>query len=288
MKKIIYSTLITFVINLILQVSVNYFTAEKNGEIIVSNPLRIDSVNYSQTIIISNYEGKTIENLEFSISNGKISSLLCNNPISYKLINNNNFQIEKIYPKTNNTIQINFVSTNVDPNEKAEVKALNYSDYNLTSIKSSDFSLKQTFDWRTIILNCVLVSLIYGIFFYFFLESTEKSIKRIEDKNKDLEVRVTQTRKSLDEVTNDSKIQKNRLAKVKLLLLKKSTDLKIENQYYKSLIKSIIENSKATIDKEKLENLIRTHLKTYTTKSGIDIEIDSIDIIASIVKDKES
>jgi hypothetical protein len=311
MKNIIISTAIVFFVNSFLTSLINYIVSDKKGEIIVSDLIKIDSLRSSQIILISNYEKKSIDNLEFSTKNGMISNLITNSPIQIKNISKKKFIIEKIYPSTNLTIKADFIR-NINDNGEPNIFSLNHEDFSFDFQKSCDFEPKKLINWYMILIIGFMTSIFYGITIYFMdwkfenmmkvdqkkvteisykLNSGEKRLKEFEEqanvKIKQLQAQIKEETKKSNKAVKELHQFKIAWTKFKILLFRRARDLEVEKEFYMSLLSEFFKKAETHFDEEKIQNLVREHLKTYSTKKSALNEISSIDIIADIVKTKK-
>ena len=70
--------------------------------------------------------------------------------------------------------------------------------------------------------------------------------------------------------------------------MRRTRDLKKENDFYKSLISEMVQKTGKQLDEKMLQDIVCNTLKTHSTKANFDMELDSVDIIASIIKDNDT
>jgi hypothetical protein len=304
MKNLFITTILVFFINFANQVVLDIFLSEKKGEIISSVPLRVDSVTTTQILTLANYEKKTLENFEFYSTSGKISNIYSNNPITFKKSAENRFSIDKLYPLSNSTIKVDVIEPASNSKVLSEILPLNYSENNWTFQKLNDLAPRKKIDWLSISINSLIYAIIFYCFYYYLesrntkrsqgltneintlkddaenIKNNARRFENIQEENiKDAKLNLEKTKIQL----NDFKVS---YAKLKILLLRKTKDLQKENEFYKSLFSSIITKNNIAIDKNDLEESVRVQLKTYSTKGMFNPEVDTIDIIASIINEK--
>jgi|GEM_PF-6388391 len=293
MKNVIITAILIFIVNFIMQISLDYFLTKENGQIISSASVKVDSLHYSQTLLVSNYQKKSIENLEFSTTKGSIADIVSNGSIITKKISEKKFLIEKLYPFSNITIRVDLLKPSANSEDEPDVQPLNFSENDLVFQKVNDFKQKIKIDWLNILINCLVISIIFGFFFYFFDRESNKLYVSIAETKKDaqelsneLDKNRKQNFKKIDNAEKNIRTFKESYTKLKILLLKKTRDLQKENDYYKTLLKSIITKNQNKINQEDIEDLVRDHLKTFSTKGKIDSSLDEIDVIANIIENK--
>lgn len=293
MKKIIFSTITVFILNTILQVIVNAFVGNVNGNIIISEPIKVDSISYSQTIVISNYKKNSFENIDFSTKNGQIINLFSSGQIILKTKSNNLFTIEKLYPLSNTTIKIDYSRTKSDTGAP-NIIPLNSEDFSFEIQKSTDLKPNKL-DWISILINCFMISLVFGLFIMYRDTQDEKLMVRIRES----ENRFKKYEEESVQKFSDSKVELDKLqsktnkyfeswTKLRILLMKRTRDLQTENSFYRSLIINMVQKNVKEFEIDKLQDVIRENLKTYSTKANFDKELSTIDVIASILKDNEN
>lgn len=263
------------------------------GEIVKNELVKIDSVNYQLNLIVCNYDDKTANGLVFQINNASLDGYNSNLYLSIENKDKRCIKISNIYPKKNYSINLHLKQ---NPSSKAEptVEPLNVDDLK--------FKYKEIGDlddgYINLILQVILSSMVYAIFYgitsyaqdkrskerieYFdkknnvFYKEKEKLEKEIETSNKKIEHLDTYVNKNV-----------NSFSKFKLLYNRELRDCRKENDFYKDLIKRLVkERSDDKIDYEALKKIISDELKTYTTKGFKSIDIDTVDVIAEIVKVK--
>ncbi|MEI6348739.1 MAG: hypothetical protein WCP69_12400 [Bacteroidota bacterium] len=290
MKNVILSTVIIFVINLFLQIFVSQFSNTDKGLIITSEPIKEDSIHYIQTMIVSNYEQKTINNLEFIIENAEIESIYTSNKCKIKQEKNKLCLLE-LYPKANITIYLSLVAEkNLDGNPN--LIPLNNLDHSIKYVQSSELKRASEIPWIGSIILSGLVSLIYYLIaFYLYLKftkiqerltETSKKLTSIQDKdiiiNENHETKLSNIENKMRKIEASS-------SKIRLLLLTRIRDLKKENDFYREIIKDVAKKtSEAGFNIKEIFELVTDKLKTYSTRANIEKELSQIDVIASILK----
>jgi len=274
MKNLILSTLLVFVVNGVLTYFIDtYFSfIEKNGVIIITEPIKIDSLHFTQTFQVINLQKKSIENLEFGTYSGEITNVFSNNYSHLNLSSKNNFTVTKIYPLENLTLKFDLILKGADV---PYVYPLNSLDFSFSTYGLEQFRKETNFNLFNTVIFGLIVSTFYFLFRMYFnnkLESSNKELKSTLEKLTDLQKESNGTKKSI--------------LRIKLLLIKHAKDLKIENEFFKRLITKLISNNEVYLPEEAVFKLVREELKTYSTKKGFDSEIDSIDIISHMIKDK--
>jgi hypothetical protein len=310
MRTLIVTAVVSFLINFILQFLIDLTLDTNNGNIIVSDPVKIDSINYVQTILISNYQSKTINGLEFYSNKGIIDSVYKEDKI--KIIKNgtSKFQISKLYPQTNTTITV-FLKNKVDSNYPT-ITSLNHKEYKFLFNKSSEFE-EDVINWLTILINCLSISVVYTLFIHFADVNNKKHIAKanerldereeiykakdeiLESRSKEFEAQMVTTRNEIKDIKDEiqQKIDETRRlenswAKIKLLLIRQVRDLKKENEFYKSLLSNVVEKSNGKIEMNRLEELIKDVLQTHSARINIEKDAKLIDAIANILSVKKS
>lgn len=310
MRTLIVTVAITFLINFVLQIIIDIAIDKDHGKITVSDPVKIDSTSYVQTILISNYQSKTINGLEFYSNKGIIDSVYKEDKIKIIKNDKSKFQISKLYPQINTTLTV-FLKSGTDENYPTIIP-LNNKEFNFLFGKSSSFE-EEIIDWITILINCIIISIMYSLFSHFVDKNNEKRLKRVTDKTngtisrleeenkvlegktKELNQKIRSTESNIDTVsekiqekTLEFKRLSNSWVKIRILLIRQVRDLKKENEFYKSLLSNVVEKSNGKIEMNRLEELIKDVLQTHSTNINVEKDAKLIDAIANILSEKKS
>jgi hypothetical protein len=266
------------------------------GEIITTESIQIDSVNYVQTILIHNYQDKTIQNIDFQTNNGTISKVLSSSVINITNKSENGFTISKVYPQSNLTITMQ-LHRELKNNKIPMVIPMNHKEFALNLKKSEESIPEIKIRWAEIIINCVVVSLIFAFFMHYFEERNKRisnELKEVENKRKELgnelknssdkaEQRNSVAHAEIKKVEKRLQEVKEFWMKIRLLLMKQVRDLKNENAFYRSLLLNVIKNSEIKSNNKELQDIVRNTLKTYSANIDVEKELDTVEIITSII-----
>jgi hypothetical protein len=286
MRNLIITTVAVFLLNFLTQAGIDYFFAEKNGDIIIADPIKTDSLGFSQTIFLSNYQKKSIENLEFYTKNGSIIKVLSNNTLKIKILSDKKFIIEKIYPSSTATVQIDFINPNINNIDEPYVLPLNHEDFSIAFQKASELKKQALIDWRSILINSLFVSIVFAVTMNHFDKRVNKLSQNLDAgivERKELKAELAL---NLEKAEKTAKELRSTVVKLRMLLMAKARDLKTENDFYRNLISSMIKNGEKH-EEEKIHELVQQHFKTYSTNADFIKEFETIEVIAHIVKKGE-
>lgn len=289
MKNIIVSTALVFLVNLILQVSIDYFLDQEKGQILILEPIAQNDTTYHQNIIISNYQSSSLKNIELFITEGRVKSLHSNkreNKHSIQRVGTDKFVIETLYANSN--IVIDFEISISSKSTKPTIVPLNHKDLDL-SVKSSQESLEpRKIMWLSVLINCSSIALLFAFFTYYQdqrINNLKKHNKKIKDfqneRSIDLEQRVNDRSSELKRARSEVKELQSTWAKARILLLNQIRDLKKENDFYRRITELLVKRISPKVRIKDLEDIITSQLKTFSTKGNITKELQNIDIIAS-------
>lgn len=305
MRSLIVTTAIVFIINFALQVGLDFALSPNNGNIIVSDALKIDSVNCSQTILLTNYQKKTIYGIEFYSNKGVIDSVYRNDKIKIVKIDNNKFRIAKLYPQMNITLMVT-MKNKID-SDQPNIIPLNHEEFQFLYNKSSELG-EDKVNWVTISINCGVAACFFALLWHFLDKKLQERLKmskerfngielEFKEKNRLLKEEITElkdrikiTGKSIKESQkkadkHSANIDSLRIAwaKIRLLLIRQVRDLKKENEFYKSLLSDVVEKSNGKIEINRLEELVKNALQTHSTRINVEKDGALVDTIANIL-----
>jgi hypothetical protein len=286
-KNAVLPSFIIFGINLIFSFFINNIFYNENGVIDISRSIKVKEMEYKQSILISNLSTDLVKNIIFS---GTDSLIVLNVEKSNLelIVKGNTLVVNNILPKRNESIIITYRSNT----ENNGFIPINYKDLNF-----KDNSMKTSF-FDKIRENLVssLFLLLFGIivFGYInnqFLREREINQKKLSNTIETIEYQNRLSKQNtilINELKEDNKFTNSRLTKIRILLFKQVQDLKTENNFYKYLLKKILETKfKEDLKMDDLTNIITKNLNTYSTKS-LDLEksIGYIDVVTQILKEK--
>lgn len=289
--KAILVTIITTLVSTLLLVFISilkdkYNSGFEDNNIYSSEIIKIDSINFSQTITVNNFCNKSLIGLAFGTEDGRIVNIIYNRDIKLKIINPTEFKIEKIFPNSSISFTVQSRKSLSDSFHPV-FYSLNDDELNI------DFSFiyeKKNYNWVSILYTALFYSLLFGVVLGISEFISNKRYKYLRDvaagSDKQLQTAeniINDLRKSIDKT--EKNVIKNRITfnKIKLLLIKKGRDLETENIFYRKLLIKLLETKHIRIQDDEIFEIVRDELKTHSTRTGFTEEINSIDIISSII-----
>lgn len=282
------AAIVTFILNFIIQL----FFDNNKVDIYISDTMPNSDSTYLQTINITNFYDSPKEDLNFKLLNGIIEDVKTTSNIEFKILNGNLISLNKVYAKTNSVILVRYKLNSIN---NPKLITLNEGERGIDILNETVFT---NFD-ETIIFSLLVNALIIflaALIFQYITENTKTYIKKMLDEEK---IHSERLNKKIDEFKEENEKTEIKLAntrdrisrietisaRLKIILTKRVSDLKIENDFYRHCIKLAL--SSVTIKDEtfNIEEFITSSLKTYSTRARLLDDNKSIDVLTELISD---
>jgi len=284
MLKTVLSSILVFLGNLLAQTIVVLMIGSYHGEIITSDAIRLSSGEFSQTVLIKSLSKNTTNGFEFEIKNGNLKSVIHNDYLEIDTSMANFIKINKIYPRRNYSVLFTFEGME---DQIPEIVPLNHSDLRYNYLLASQFDKSnRRFLWQVLITSFLLTVAYFLFALYIKREMTEER-ERYTKEETSISKRLEETVADLKKVTKRANQLRDSLLRQRILSNRQLKDYSTENQFYREIISKILVTNKIeNLDEKQLITIITENLKTYSTRINLN-EIDTVDVIASMLKDKK-
>ncbi|MBB6625286.1 hypothetical protein H7E67_17870 [Clostridium gasigenes] len=316
LKIAIVSAVATAVATLFLNGFMSFFSVEK-GLVRIGNSVKSESGKYMTTIDVFNFSETMFTKIKLSIPQ-KIEKkdLKLSSPVDIEKVLGDDktsiFSIESVAENSNVTILIesdSYIDTNSIKIEK-----------NNNKIKT-DYSSKQKNRTKEILIQVGIIAIIYGVLIGWYSYYQDIRIKKslnekkilVEEKMKEIDDLVaTSNNKFKDEMQKSEcaiskaekqtlKVEKNHESlinkiksieadsiKHKILLLSRINDYKKELNFWKDTIRKVLYISNQDSSKaDEIFNSVRGTLKTYKLNEKENYDLETITVLADILKNEE-
>jgi hypothetical protein len=283
----IATLIITFVISIFLNTTLNYLSKYK-GSVLIQRPLDLDGNTYIP-IIFSNFTDDFKSDVVFAfpckIDPSKIRST---SPLSVTARQSDTSTAESL-----------LVFGGFPPNSTASlyvpVSAISGTNFNEIMLKNPNagkikiLNNSDIYDpARQAMLTALFDSCVYAVMFtlvlmYMRIKHDERK-KHLDQQIEKSEERSNQATSELNDLKGEVKRSSDKISKFRLLFLARIDDYRKELDFYRKTIAHLLIREKS--DKKVIDE-ITDHLKTYGTKDFSKRDLESILALSTYLSDKE-
>lgn len=280
--QVLLNTIIVFVATTFIE---NYFILPV-GEIIVGEPI-VNDQKIELPITINNYSKRTVKDLRLSLPPTlNDSNIISSNSLTITQIPSTTVTGGTIYSLSDidATSVTSMLITSTDMNLINKVKFKNYSEKNLSLVSSSD---QNEAPLSRSMKRMGIYAITFALINFISLFYLEKILAIERRKIAELEVKISESIEDGESLKSESKLVTARVDKLKLVMLKKITDLSNELDFWKNTIRKILYKcSDRKIDPEQLFDAVSESLETHSSKSSMKFSREYSDLFEKLFSKK--